>query len=205
MHYGRFLDNVIGVWKEDPENPNAWNNFLADFKNYGALRWTNTGLKRSLVFLDFTVTITNKNNIEFASYSKPMNLHIYIPPHSVHPPGVTQGTIFGLIKTYWQTNTKHSDFIHHASQLYQRFVRRGYSPTLLNTLFTNACDKLKPISNLQREDYRRNIFFRLQYHPKGINRTHIRRAYDQTIKRILPNIRLTVAISRPKHLRDKLC
>ena len=137
-----------------------------------------------------------------------MNLHLYIPPHSAHPPGVTLGTIIGMIKTYWETNTDPKDFIFHASQLYARFVKRGYPHTVLNTHFTTACNRLKTTNNTNDTrvpDYRRQLFFHLLYHPKGIDRKDIRRAYEQTIPKVIENRKLTIAISRPRNLQDKLC
>ena len=135
-----------------------------------------------------------------------MNLQLYIPPRSAHPPGVTQGAIIGLIKTYWETNTNLADFITHASNLYMRFAKRGYPIPLLNTLFTKACNRLtRKKEEGENEDYRRQLFFHLLYHPKGIERTNIRQAYEQTLKAIVPNRKFTVAISQPRNLRDKLC
>ena len=53
-------------------------------------------------------------------------------------------------------------------------------------------------------DYRRQIFFHLEYHPRGITRAEIRKVFEETIGKLMPNRKLTITISRPKNLRDRL-
>ena len=67
LYYGRFIDDTFGVWQDDPNQPNAWNNFLQDFNNYGDLRWTTDGLTNRIIFLNFIVTITKNNRLHFES------------------------------------------------------------------------------------------------------------------------------------------
>ena len=42
-------------------------------------------------------------------------------------------------------------------------------------------------------------------YPRGIQRDDIRRAYNATLAPHLPEKQLTVAVSRPRNLRDRLC
>ena len=141
-----------------------------------------------------------------------MHLHLYIPLKLAHPTGVTQGTIISLIKTLWNTNTQYTDFIHHATKLYTNFAKRGYSTTALNTHFKAACDRLinpnnhnTKTPNQRTPDYRRQLFFHMPYHPTVITRIDIQKVYNARINNILHNRQLTVAISRPCNLKDKLC
>jgi len=139
-----------------------------------------------------------------------MNLYLYIPPHSAHPPGTLRSLIFGRIQAYWNQNTYKEDFLQMAKLLVQRLLARGYSqrhimPTIrevLSKLENNNIQTTVPAAEPSAE--LNQIFFHLPYHPRGIQRTTIRSIYQQTLGPILTDRRLTVAVSRPRNLRDRL-
>ena len=79
-----------------------------------------------------------------------MNLFLYIPHNSAHPPGMTTSLIYGLLRTYYIQNTKHNDFIQNASLLFNRLLARGHTKTNLHKLFREATLKLK---KLDRNNY----------------------------------------------------
>ena len=49
-------------------------------------------------FMDLTITIT-ECKISTSLFEKPLNLHLYIPPHSVHPPGLLPGIVHSTLKS----------------------------------------------------------------------------------------------------------
>lgn len=59
---------------------------LPETNIWGKLKWTTTGHVDKLELLDLTVSINKVNILEFKTYHKPMNMHLYIPPNSAHPP-----------------------------------------------------------------------------------------------------------------------
>lgn len=128
-----------------------------------------------------------------------MHFHLYTPLHSVHPPGVAK-KIYGLIKTYWEINTDKKYFIDTAAKLYVYFFKQGYQPYVLNKFFSTACACLTNKQNVQQSDYRQNLFYHLQHHPKDIQRQNICLAYQQNLKQLLPNQKLTICISWPPNL-----
>ena len=74
-------------------------------------------------FLDLNITISppptpplydqssQSSTIIFSTFQKPMNLYLYLPPHSTHPPGITQSLIYNLIRKYWIQNSQKHNFI----------------------------------------------------------------------------------------------
>ena len=44
-----------------------------------------------------TISINKSNKIEPTLFEKRLNLHLYIPPHSVHPPGLLPGIVYGTL------------------------------------------------------------------------------------------------------------
>ena len=58
--------------------------------------------------MDMTISINNSNKIETTLLDKRLNLHLYIPPHSAHPPGLLPGIVYGTFSffiPYAQTTT----------------------------------------------------------------------------------------------------
>ena len=155
-----------------------------------------------------------------------MNLFLYIPPFSAHPPGVRKGLIHGTLQTYWNQNSKTTDFQHFTRLFYHRLLARGYHPHSTKQIFYEAAKQIEA-AYTRRKSHHTNktnnenkppneIYFHRQYHPKDISRSQIQNLFHTTcmINNELGqgfntydglNIdKLTVAYSRPKNLRDVL-
>ena len=195
-----------------PGEPNNWGAFNHCLNNWGKLKWTNTGFVDSLVFLDMTITILPDRSIHHKTYQKPLNLHLHIPPASAHPPGQLRSLVFGRLKAYWEQNTDESDFINISIEFGCRLIERGYSLKTFKPLFEECIERLNGSPGLrptptttEKEPPRRPLCFHLPFHPRGVQRTAIRKHYAGTLAPHLPERRLIVAISRDKNLRDRLC
>ena len=178
------------------------------------------------------MSIDNQGNITTKTFQKAMNLFLYIPRASAHPSNMTKSLIYGLLYTYQQQNTYHSDFLKNAAKLYHRLRARGHQASALNELFREAADKLefqhhKPTYTQKSRDITEKqdnrIFFHIPYHPRDISRIRLRQIYKETLETTTPttcNIRtynntdtkqpmgiknLTIAYSRGKNLFDILC
>jgi hypothetical protein len=133
-----------------------------------------------------------------------MNLFLYIPGHSAHPPGVVKSLIFGLIQTYHQQNKHRSDFNSIVKQLFRRLLARGHKFEDIHPVFLEAVAKIDsiqtnkinqrkvlPLSRLQtirrrtsaqskKDKNRLDMFFHLPYHPRDISRKQIQEIYKKT-------------------------
>ena len=160
-----------------------------------------------------------------------MNLYLYIPSHSAHPPGLLKSLIFGLISTYHRQNTFHSDFLHYSRLLYDRLLAKGHTAKNIKPIFITAAERLgatlTDTRTLNLDKHKRNksttnkLFFNLPFHPKDVSRQYIRDMYENTCKTPDKNgdslkhfetelgskfqiERMTLAYHRPKNLRDLL-
>ena len=96
-----FIDDVIGIWcpNINPQ-PDAlqWDSFKNKMNEFRGLTWEYSELSTSVDFMDMTITINKSNQVETTLFKKKLNLHLYIPPHSAHPPellpGITYSTLF---------------------------------------------------------------------------------------------------------------
>ena len=148
LFYVRMIDDILIVWK--PTTDTTFDNFANDLNKQTKLNWDTNKLSTTTDFLDLTIQIDKRGNIHTKTYQKPMNLFLYIPHNSAHPPGMTTSLIYGLLRTYYIQNTKHNDFIQNASLLFNRLLARGHTKTNLHKLFREATLKLK---KLKRNNY----------------------------------------------------
>jgi hypothetical protein len=92
----RFIDDGVGIWLTDPDpstDEQEWTSFTTLINSMG-LSWEFTDRSTTAIFMDLTITIEN-GRISTSIYSKPLSLHLYIPPHSCHAPGIAKALIFG--------------------------------------------------------------------------------------------------------------
>jgi hypothetical protein len=84
-YFIRSIDDIFGIWTD---NLTADLQSLSDtVNNFGILKWdiAETIPSTSVNFLDMTLSIED-GGIVSKIYQKDMNLHLYIPPSSEHPP-----------------------------------------------------------------------------------------------------------------------
>lgn len=124
--YQRQIDDIFGVWTDDPSTKLSFEDFQRDLNSVTKLQWETEQLSTNVTFLDLTISITNHQTIHTKTYQKPMHLHLYIPPHSAHPPSMIKSLIFGLLLTYWKQNSDGNDFKEMVKLLYKRLLNRGH-------------------------------------------------------------------------------
>ena len=219
--YGRFIDDGLGIWLSHRSgSAQAWERFMSCLNNWGKLKWTTTGLVRSLVFLDLTVTINEYNKLEFQSYRKPMSLQSYLPPNSAHPPDTLRSIICGRVRAYFLHCTHHQDFETECTELAKNLIASGWEWKAIRTHFNDIEQSLlqqgkKKLLQIAKKTRRQKdiesppdhiIVFKLPYHPRGIQRRQCATAYNNSgLAALMPERRFITAQLRPKNLRDRVC
>ena len=103
----RFIDDGIGIWlhhHDTTTDRTNWDWFKAAI-NSGGLSWNFSKRGNHAVFMYMNLYIV-EGKIQTSLYTIPLVLHLYIPPHSCHPPGVLTGTVFGNILRIYQLCSK---------------------------------------------------------------------------------------------------
>ena len=102
IFYKHFIDDVFSIWLPHPIpqiNAHLWDNFTKSMNNYPGLTWEFNAPSDKVDFMDLTISIKN-GQISTSLFEKPLNLHLYIPPHSAHPPrllpGIVHSTLFRI-------------------------------------------------------------------------------------------------------------
>lgn len=204
-YYKRFIDDGFMIWEQDNEQPYLLQDLFATFTRSTKLHFTVNKCIDSASFLDLII-YQECNTLYFKTHQKALNLHLYLPAHSAHPPGVLKGMVFGLVSKYRQQNSKDADFKNIVQQLFTRLVRRGYRSEMLQDLFQLALERLhRP----RVDTSMKKCFFKIRYDPNGPSRSQLR--YRLGFHELLPllkdaeNTKLIICYTRPPNLKSKLC
>jgi hypothetical protein len=108
---------------------------------FPGLTWESTRHGPTLDFMDLTLSI-RIDRIYTTLFEKALNLYLYIPPHSAHPPGILSGLILGMIFRIYNLCTDPADAHLRVKTFYNHVLARGYKPTAICPLFQKAYNKL---------------------------------------------------------------
>jgi hypothetical protein len=149
----RFIDDGFGIWLRDPDesrDATEWNNFKNMINSMG-LTWEFTDWSNTTVFMDLTITL-EKSRLNTAIYAKPMALHLYIPPTSLHSPRITTGLIFGHTLQVYRLCSHQQDVDNELNLFFQRLVNHGHSPATILPLLKKAELKARERVTHEREN-----------------------------------------------------
>ncbi len=126
----------------------------------GKLCWTASKLCTEAVFLGLKIKINPSSwRVETSSYFKPMNLFLYIPPKSTHPPGCLKGMLYGQLRRFWLKNSQKSDYCCAVHHFFSKLVACGHSHLFLTRIFLESAKKLdKAQKPKQEKDVEKTIF-----------------------------------------------
>jgi len=153
-------------------------------------------------------------------HEKACNLHLYIPPHSAHPPGVLRGLIYGHTARVLRLTTHQSDAEASIKALFFRLCARGYKPDSLRPIFYDAIERAQTRGGTRRNQQGGCLFLHLRHHPLDPQSRVFQRLFRETLlsppnEPLLPTLhnmngepiglnRMIVAHRRPRNLRNLL-
>jgi hypothetical protein len=186
--YKRFIDDVLGLWTiSDPATDDAtWLEFQSRMNNPAfELEWEFSNRSHTVDFMDLTLT-TKDTTIHTTLYEKPSNLHLYIPPHSSHPPGLIHGIVFGMLFRIYTLCTDQSDCRDKTLMFLHRLLIRGYKMDQLKPLFLTAIARAKAYTGpdpdaSDADAMKKTLFLHVQYHPKTPPSSVLQTAWKKTL------------------------
>jgi len=208
IYYKRYIDDVFDIWLPPAENnQSTWNTFKRALNGWGKLQWIIEEPSSQTVFLDLDITLKN-SKILTKTVQKNMNLYLYIPPTSAHPPSCLKGLITGEMRQYWLQNN-YNDFQNILSKFIERLIDRGHKLEDLIPVFQQASYTLSKTEQSNSTSVNANtdsntLYIHWTYHPMGIKKRTIRQLYNETLANHLNYDKSIIAVSRPTNLRDIL-
>jgi hypothetical protein len=148
------------------------------------IQWEFTERYQAINFMDLRLTIQG-NIIVSTLFEKQTNLHLYIPPHSAHPPpGNLAGLVLGMSYRIHRICTDPDNIKTKVKQLYNRLRVRGYKPSDLKLLFQRAAEKALQhnISSTRHATPDEHvIYFHIQNHLNGPPSREIQQTWRDNI------------------------
>jgi hypothetical protein len=128
--------------------------------------------------MDLTVTVT-PNGIQTRLFEKPLNLYLYIPPHSAHAPGILRGLVFGMTGRIFRLTSNWRDQQKSVRNLFLRLCKRGYTSTQLRPIFKDALARIdnRPIPDPWFHEKR--CFLHLSFHPNDPRSSTVQRLFRE--------------------------
>jgi hypothetical protein len=220
--YKRYIDDVLGVWIMDDDlatDNRNWTKFQ-EAMPFGKLTWEFSQRTTSVNFLDLTLTLDH-HHIVTRLYEKPLNLYLYIPPHSAHPPGILNGMIFGYITRVYRLTSTTSDREASIRLFFRRLRERGYKSCILCPLFHAALQRVQTSRCVPLDDQEDVcIFLHLPFHPNDPPSQALQQLFRDTLlspphEPPLPTLcnlndapirinRMIVAYRRPRNFKNIL-
>ena len=232
LYLRRFIDDGLGIWLHDQDpaiDEGNWTEFQ-ECLNASGLSWLFSRRSREVVFMDLRLTIEGRH-IKSSLYAKPMALHLYLPPHSCHAPGVLSGLVFGNVLRIHQLCSDAKDVTKELKLFFHRLLDRGYQSHQLTPLFQQAMDNAEAYLRRTALDHlraqskkemanRRRVFLHLPYHPSNPSSKTIQKLWAKRVANPpgqpslssltnekgynIPIKQLTIAWHRPPNLGNLL-
>jgi len=207
LYYRRYIDDIFGIWIPTTSGSNAetWESFKKQLNNWGNLKWVIEEPSLNTNFLDLTLSIS-ESKILTKTFQKSMNLYLYIPASSAHPPSCLKGLIMGEMRRYWIQNNR-DDFEAILSKFILRLTERGHKIENLIPILMQAAASLNSSvtqHRLNSPNETQTLYLHWSYHPHGIQRTKLRQLYNEYLAPVLNYDKMVIAMSRPRNLKDLL-
>ena len=141
--------------------------------------------------MDLQLKIKEKKVVT-SLYAKPMVLHLYIPPHLCHVPGVLPGIVFENVLRIHQLCSQAGDITREITLFLRRLLDCGYQMVQLTPLFQQAMDNDKAylqctaldhlrVKSKKGEGQHRRVFLHLPYHPTNPSSKMIQKHWHERV------------------------
>ena len=138
--YRCFINNILGIRLVNPKPAGVhrkWTAFVLLMQDYYRLEWIFEERLKTVNYMDMRISI-RKDRIVTSLYEKLMNLYLYIPPHSAHPPGVLTGLVAGNILCIHFLCSYKKDINRRMKEFYAMLLVHSYQRDLIIPAFTKG-------------------------------------------------------------------
>ena len=169
------------------ENNAKWKQFQADMNGAKGLTWEVLTPSNRVDFMDLTIAI-DKGVISTTLYEKPSNRHLYISPHSSHPPGMISGVVHGMVRRIVTLCSDRDDQLRRIRQFVIHLRARGHhiddiAPVVRAAYSKHAAPTPEPPPMPPNAPIQPRVFIHLPYHPDNPSSAYVQRAWKSRVSR----------------------
>ena len=189
VYYQRFIDDVIGIWcpNKDPQRDETeWNELKQKMNSFPGLTWEFSQRSSMVDFMEMTITINDSNKLETTLFEKRLNLHLYIPPHSAHPPGLLPGIVYSTLFRIFTICSCEKDKLHRTKVFFKRLLARGYKGNDIRGLFHEAIKRAKSYAGPADDDNtdHTSVILHLPFHLNDPASFQIQKAWKTHVEKL---------------------
>ena len=145
----RFIDDVFFIWNQSEESLQHFlehcNNFASEQSMSSTIKFTYSYSRKSVNFLDTTISLASNGTLSTTLYSKPTAAHNYLHNRSYHYPKAIRSIPKSQFIRIRRICTSLHDYWTHANQFITFFANRGYNQA-------NLSQCAKEIATYHRQD-----------------------------------------------------
>jgi hypothetical protein len=203
--FKRYIDDGFLLYRDANDDMEPFRSFLSEYNLLTGLEFTFQTAQDEIDFLDLTV-FKNGELYGTKSYQKKLNLHLYIPPASAHPPGVIKSLICGRIKKFKKQNTRDVHYREMVQTFFQNLIDRGHKPSFLRPIFSETMNRLETQQQQMKENScARKWFVKVPYDPKGPDSRSIKNLFESDIIEGKIGGRMIVCYQSAPNLKSMIC
>jgi hypothetical protein len=152
----RFIDDLFFI--SELNNTSEINKLIQSISNENIKYEVSTPGKVQN-FLDTTITLTTKDVISFAPYSKETASGAYLHPSSTHPQHTIIASPYSQLLRIRRISSTRFIYKKHAIPMKRNFIDMGYPENLIRRLYTIIGKKtLSELTNKKEKNYSKNAF-----------------------------------------------
>ena len=143
----------------------TWELFQEAINDYGKLCWTFSKHSTEVDFLDITIVIPPNLDIQTQLNEKAMNLYLYLPLHTAHPPGTLSRTFASMLLWVHCLTSNINDIVPAITKFYKRLCAYGYTNNVLHPLFSQHFVLAQQLHSVVPSDSLDCLYLHVPYHP----------------------------------------
>ena len=178
--YGRYIDDIVGAWNIT-NSLDTWTHFKEQMNTFGSLRWEFSELSNTVDFLDTRLSI-HEGKLSTCMFEKELNLHLYLPASSSHPPGALYSLVVGMLLRINFICSNDTDKKNFSTKFAQRLLHRGYSVQQLRYAWRKASLAITEQNKPKHSNCLRPIILHTTYTP-SCHYKMIKKAYTSIIEK----------------------
>ena len=210
-HFRRFIDDIFFFWTGSENDLIQFIKYLNDFHPYLKFKANYDFSKKSVVFLDTIISLTNDNFIKTDLYEKPGRKCNYLLTSSCHPSHITENIPFSLGLRLKRICSDNFDFLSRLDDLKAKLLSRGYRVNFISKAFDKVknIDRNVALKKVEQKPIVKRVVLSLPYDPRLPHVSNILYRFwnvmtkNPRLKRVFPNPPM-VCWTRPKNLREYL-